>query len=349
MIMKTRTLTIRSVLSAALPLLLIWAIVPSCTKTKTVTNTVTDSVKYTPAVTPPTNPDNATDAGGVDSANLVAYWSFNNTLTEKVENLTGTGTNVVYVPGVKGQAYQGSGGAYALYSNPGTALPALQSFSIAFWMYADQPTPFPPGDTSSTPYPGLGAQGLFDLANTAGFWGNLHLDLEPRTITGGIPDPDTLLMKIELTSTATGVVWSNQFPTIELPNAVDQWTHVIITYNGASGKFTIYENGAPVSFTGAYGYSYGPFNSAITLYANDPGSATNSNNAPVLGNLQFANATKLVIGTWQMSTTPSLTSGAGAQVWASAYTGALDEMRIYNNAMTANDANSLYLLEKAGF
>jgi len=75
--------------------------VTSCTKTKTVTNTVVDSVAYTKAATPPSNPDNATDAGGVDSANLVAYWSFNSTLTEKVESLTGTGTNVIYGTGEK--------------------------------------------------------------------------------------------------------------------------------------------------------------------------------------------------------------------------------------------------------
>lgn len=326
----------------------------SCNKTTTVTKTVVDSVAYTPAATPPSNPDNATDAGGVDSANLVAYWSFNTTLTEKVQNLTGTGTNVIYGTGVKGACYQGSGGSYAVYSSPGTALPALQSFSIAFWMNANQPI----NNSTSFVEDGLGAQGVFDLANDSSFWGNLHIDLEPQTVSGtadsangyvGTPNPDTLLMKVEMTSTATGVAWVNQFPQVLLPGAVGVWTHVVITYDGASGKFTVYENGAAVSFTGAYGYSYGPFNSAITLYATDPGSSTNTNNAPALGNLKFADAKNLVIGGWQLSTKPTLTTAAGPQPWASNYTGALDEMRIYSNSLSGNDVQSLYLLEKAGF
>jgi hypothetical protein len=328
--------------------------VTSCSKTTTVTKTVIDSVAYTPAATPPTNPDNANDAGAVDSTSLVAYWSFNNTLTEKVENLTGTGTNVNYGTGVKGACYQGNGGSYAEYASAGTALPALQSFSMSFWMNASQPI------NNSTPYleDGLGAQGMFDLVNPTGFWANLHIDLEPQTVSGtadsansyvGTPNPDTLLMKIEITDTTHGVTYSPAFPTILLPGAVGVWTHIVITYNGASGLFTVYENGAAVSFKGAYGYAYGPFNSAITLYASDPGSPTNTNSAPILGNLEFAKTMGIVIGGWQLSTNPSLTTGAGAQPWASNYTGALDELRIYSNSLTANDVQSLYLLEKAGF
>ena len=352
--MKTRKLKFGAFALGAGALVLALSSVTSCTKTNTVTKTVVDSIAYTPAPVPPSNPDNLKDAGGVDSTNLVAYWSFNNTLTEGVQSLSGTGTNVTYGSGVKGACYQGSGGTYAVYSNPGTALPALQSFSIAFWMRANQPI----GNPSAFVADGLGAQGIFDIANDSSFWGNLHIDLEPNPTKGsadsangyvGTPNPDTLSMKIELTSTATGVAWGNQFPTVLLPHSVGVWTHVVITYNGASGTFTVYENGAPVSFTGAYGYAYGPFNAPFTLYASDPGSATNSNNAPALGNLKFADAKNLVIGAWQLSTTPSLTTGAGSQPWASNYTGALDELRIYNNAMTSNDAQSLYLLEKAGF
>jgi hypothetical protein len=353
--MKTTRLKIGSLLLAAgVFVFALGTITSSCTKTNTVTKTVVDSIPYTPAPVPPSNPDNLTDANGVDSTNLVAYWNFDGNTTEQVESLQGTGTNVIYSDGVKKQCYQGTGGSYVVYTNPGTALPTLGSFSLAFWMKANQPI----GNPSSFVASGLGAQGMFDIVNSTGFWGNLHVDLEPNPSAGtadsangyvGTPNPDTLLMKIELTSVATGVVWQNQFPTILLPGAVGMWTHVAITYNGASGLFTVYENGAPVSFTGAYGYAYGPFNSAITLYANDPGGATNPNSVPVLGNLQFTNASAVVIGAWQLSTTPSLTSGAGGQPWASNYTGALDEFRIYSNALTANDVQSLYLLEKAGF
>ena len=341
--MKSTTLKFGAILLGGIGLFMSLGPITSCTKTNTVTKT--DTVEVTPTPTPPSNPSNATSANGIDSLNLVAYWPFDNSsLAEKLQNLAGTGTNVRFPQGVKGTCFQGNGGSYSVYANPGTALPALQSFTMAFWINADQPLANP--DTAVLP--GLGAQGLFDLANTTSFWGNLHLDLEPRRLADGkTPDPDTLDLKIELTSTATGVVWSNQFPEVLLPGSVNRWTHVAITYDGPSGKFVVYLNGSAI---GKYGYAYGPFiSNSITLYANDPGSSTNTNSAPVLGNLQFANAGALVIGHWQLGTNPPLTSSAGPQPWASGYTGGLDELRIYKDALSANDVNSLYILEKAGF
>jgi len=342
-IMKSTTLKLGALVLAGIGLFMSIGPITSCTKTNTVTKTDTVEVPVVPQ--PPSNPSNATSANGIDSLNLVAYWPFDNSsLTEKIQSLAGVGTNVRFPNGVKGTCFQGNGGAYAVYANPGTALPALQSFSLAFWINADQPIANP--DTAILP--GLGAQGLFDLANVSSFWANLHIDFEPRRLADGkTPDPDTLDMKVELTSTATGVSWSNQFPEVLLPGAVGRWSHVVITYDGPSGTFTIYLNGTTLN---RYGYAYGPFMAnSITLYANDPGSSTNTNGAAPLGNLKFANASALVIGTWQLSTNPSLTSGSGAQPWASGYTGGLDELRVYKDALSANDANSLYILEKAGF
>ncbi|MHB1922120.1 MAG: hypothetical protein ACYCOO_07770 [Chitinophagaceae bacterium] len=295
---------------------------------------------------PPSNPGGYDSSNQVASANLVAYWSFNNTLTESKQNLSGTNYGSSFTTGVKGMAYQGGPSSYVLYANPGTALPALNSFTISFWIDASQPI----NDTSGKIIPGQGAQGLFDLANTAGFWANLHLDLEPFTSTAGgtTPNSDTLLLKLEMTSMAPGVVWNNQFPQVWLDSAVGKWTEVVITYNGASGTFTTYENGT-ITGTNSLGYAYGPYNGTATLYANDPGSATNIKSAPVLGNLMFANATALVLGTWQLSTNPSLTSSATAQPWATSYTGAMDELRVYNSALNATDVKSLYILEKGGF
>jgi hypothetical protein len=223
-------------------------------------------------------------------------------------------------------------------------LPALQSFSMSFWINSAQPIA-----DQGIITPGKGAQGIFDLVNSTGFWGNLHVNLEPFRSLGPsiLPNTDTLLMKIEITNTTAGVVWVNQFPTVFLTNAVSKWIHVGITYDGATGRFTTYQNGVQTG-TNSLGAAYGPFNGTVILYANDPGSATNINNAPIYGNLLFQNATALVIGTWQLSTTPSLTTGAGAQAWATNYGGGLDELRIWNKALVAAEINSLYLLEKAG-
>lgn len=294
---------------------------------------------------PPSNPGGYDSSNQIASANLVAYWSFDNTLNELKQGLSGTNNGAGYTTGVKGEAYQGTNSSYVLYSNPGTALPSLQSFTVSFWMKANQPV----ADTNGIVTPGMGAQGLFEIINNTGFWPNMHLDLEPQVAYGTKnPNADTILLKMELTSTAAGVVWQNQFPTVVLDTAVDKWTQVVLTYNGASGTFTAYENGT-ISGTNGLGYAYGPFTGSTTFYANDPGSNTNSNHVAVLGNLVFSNATALLLGTWQFSTTPSLTSAAGAQAWATSYNGALDELRVYNTALNSTDVKSLYILEQGGF
>lgn len=297
--------------------------------------------------TPPSNPGGYDSANQISPGNLVAYWNFENSFTEQKQNLSGANTNAAFSAGIKGQAYQGSSSVYSYveYTNPGSALPALNSFTISFWMKANQPV----ANTTGSPTPGTGAQAIFEIVNNAGFWPNVHIDLEPYTIAGTkTPNPDTILLKLELTSTAPGVVWQNQFPTVMLDTAVNKWTQVVLTYNGASGTLATYENGT-LTGTNGLGYAYGPFTGSTTLYASDPGSATNVKNAPVLGNLQFANATALLIGTWQFSTNPSMTSSAGAQAWATSYTGSLDELRVYNAALNSTDVKSLYILEKSGF
>lgn len=297
--------------------------------------------------TPPSNPGGYDSANQISPGNLVAYWNFQNSFTEQKQNLSGTNTNATFSTGIKGQAYQGSSTMYSYveYANPGSALPALNSFTISFWMKANQPV----ANISGIPAPDSGAQAVFEIVNNAGFWPNLHIDLEPYTVAGTTtPNPDTIQLKLELTSTASGVVWQNQFPTVLLDTAVNKWTQVVLTYNGASGTLATYENGT-LTGTNGLGYAYGPFTGSTTLYANDPGSSTNVNNAAVFGNLKFANATALLIGTWQFSTNPSMTSGGGTQAWATSYTGALDELRVYNKALNSTDVKSLYILEKSGF
>src|SRR6185295_17470258 len=69
---------------------------------------------------PPIGGYNSADE--VAATNLVAYWSFDGTLTESKASLTGTGTNTAFATGKKGQAYQGSSteARYAIYdASPG--------------------------------------------------------------------------------------------------------------------------------------------------------------------------------------------------------------------------------------
>ena len=56
----------------------------------------------------------------------------------------------------------------------------------------------------------------------------------------------------------------------------------------------------------------------------------------------------MVFGTVHFQTTPSLTSSSTRQDWASYLTGQLDEVRIYNKALSDAEISSLSKLEGRG-
>ena len=291
---------------------------------------------------PPIGGYNTSDE--VASANSIAKWSFDGSLTESKANITGTSTNTAFVTGKKGQAYEGSSSQprYAVY-NVSPAVQSLSSMSISFWMKAPQSE----NNTAVDPVQGKGVQGIFALNNQTDFWGGINLFVETNNTLAGLPNPDTLRVKLLWQNKRPGVVWQGQDPMFSVPAAVNQWVHITFTYDAATSIVTVYKNGAKggtKSLTGPYG----PFDGGNTLYANDPGAATGNPNAAAFhGALQFPVAAKMVIGANQFSTNPSLGS-AGAQPWATTFRGLLDEFRIYNKALSASEVESLFQLEDAG-
>jgi len=290
---------------------------------------------------PPIGGYNTSDE--VAAANNVAKWSFDGSLTESKANLTGTSTNTAFVAGKKGQAFEGSTSQarYAIYE-PSPGIQNATSLSVAFWMKAPQTTTNPDPD----PVQGKGVQGIFSLNNPADFWGGINLFVEQNNNAAGVPNPDTLRVKLFWQNKRAGVVWQGQDPIFSVPAAVDQWVHITFTYDAGSSVVTVYKNGAKGGSKSLSG-PYGPFDGSNTLYANDPGGVANPNSAALHGALQFPTATKMVIGSNQFSTNPTLGS-AGAQSWATTFRGLLDEFRIYNKALSSSEVESLYQLESAG-
>lgn len=106
-----------------------------------------------------------------------------------------------------------------------------------------------------------------------------------------------------------------------ITNPWDTWVPIELTYDAATSTFTLYQNGAPVASTIASG----------------------------LGNLVFpATATNIIFGTEQFQCTPSLGTAGGHQDWASYLTGKLDQVRIYNKALSVLELQALAGLEKYG-
>jgi len=287
---------------------------------------------------PPINGYNSADE--VAAANLVAHWAFDGDLKETVSGDAGTGTKTAFTTGKKGQAYQGSSteARYAIY-NASAGVKALDSYTFSMWINSDSmKKPIFP-----VPTQGLGAQGIFTLANTTDFWGGINIFLENR----GDNDGDSLKFKVFTNNTRAGVNWKAQSPIIWLPAARNQWVQVVATYDAATGRFTAYINGA---LGGKLDIPYGPATGGTYIqYADDPGDASNKNNAAIQGDIVLPASTQMAIGAHQFSTTPSLsTVQTTSPEWATTYAGLLDEFRIYNKALSASEVNSLYQLESAG-
>jgi hypothetical protein len=85
--------------------------------------------------------------------------------------------------------------------------------------------------------------------------------------------------------------------------------------------------------------TYEAASSTFTYYIN--GSIAKTATAGWEGPITFANSGKFVFGNgFTFKTTPTLASH-GAEPWASYLTGSMDEIRIYNKALSGDDVNAL--------
>lgn len=217
--------------------------------------------------------------------------------------------DVTYVDGVSGKAVKFGTQGYMLYKAigdtvvwpnnfkgvPADTLTNLGSFTLAFWMNGASPV--------------TNAQGLFSISNKNQFWGSLDLFLE-----GFATGEDSAFLKIHMFNAnmpdGNGEEWSE----VKIPEALDRWTHLALTYDAKTSKFIVYANGAAVIDKTLGGGAY--------------------------GKIKYKDFNGMVVGNHQFQTTPSLTNH-GPEGWASAFNGAIDNLRIYNMALTGDQVNSL--------
>lgn len=160
-----------------------------------------------------------------------------------------------------------------------------------------------------------GAQGVFMLPRTSDFWGNMFVMIE-----GNDTADDKMLVKI-----GYGGQWAELSNDLKITGIYGKWAHLAFSYNAETSKFAMYVNGA-----------------ALTL----PASITdrkNGNNP--LGNLNLPDVSKFVIGAFQQQLGTPWGTPDG---WMLPYTGILDELRIYNKALTAKEVGAIYKLETKG-
>lgn len=161
----------------------------------------------------------------------------------------------------------------------------------------------------NSPQNTTGIVGLLGLSNTKSFWGNIDIFFE-----NGSSDTKAVL-KMHVLG-ATEEAWLGNYDVL---NIWGRWTSLAVSYNGVD-SFKVFVNGARIA----------------------------TKVIPAGGPLHFVNPGKMVFGTSQFQTDPSLTSDATAQDWASYLTGSLDEVRIYNKALAEADVSALVKLEGRG-
>jgi hypothetical protein len=160
----------------------------------------------------------------------------------------------------------------------------------------------------------VGATGLFSIGNTTEFWANVNIFLDNGA--AGTAVFKTIFRNDNNTPANYQADNGAQTST----TAFNDWTNYVITYD-TSGVVSSYLNG-----------------SLITTKTGTP--------KPVAP--QFSNVGPIVFGALHFMTIPSSTSGATDQPWAGYLSGKLDEVRIYNRALTATEISALSILERRG-
>lgn len=254
-----------------------------------------------------------TNSDDIASINLVAKFSFENSLADAKGNITGeTANSITFGTGAKGNAYQGAATGYALYSNISPAISNLQSFTMASWVKTTNHTD--------------GAESWFQILNDSNWIGNLFVLQE-----SGADNTDSVRIKLTFNKW-DAPSWKEQWVDMNGDNRLkignNEWQHITATYDAVSSKLTFYINGKLQEKS----------EDVTNRYGDDP-----ANGGGPLGPLKFKGATRFVFGCFN-----NHLPGNTPDPWMKHFDGGLDEFRIYNKALSSSDVESLYSLEKQG-
>jgi hypothetical protein len=244
-----------------------------------------------------------TNPSTIAAANLVAYFPFESE-TASIEK--GEGVTYLKKGGAASFAFGRRGNAYK-----GSTSEAYLEYNVASTNLFKSMSEFTMGVWIKTP-PAEGAADIFRLNGGDAFMGNLVLMLE------GGSNADSLDIKAYMYNSTTE--WKGQdIRKMHRSFLSDRWVHIVFSYNKTTSTMTLYANGLPVATSIRYA---GPKVGEVQ---------------PLMGNLTFESGmTKIHIGAWAQ-----LLDGTG-QDWMKFYPGLLDELRIYNKALTDTEVKALY-------
>ena len=272
------------------------------------------------SIAPPSPLGGYVSSDSVASANLIAYWPFDGNANETKGGMTANvHGNITYATGVRGQSYQGAEGAYATYT-PSAAFSNLQSYSVSVWYKLPASDP----SYSSTTGQDTLTQGMFFLYGTYNWL--LVNEIEPF-------HGDSVRVHPGFQDFASPT-WQGFVPETFDTAAIGKWVNFVVTYDGGSSTYTTYQDGAPTGANTAF--TAGKYVTPNPLY-------TDGTMATPLGNIGWTTHTpsSVVVGSW-----PDMLFGQSAAV--NTFRGQLDELRVYNKALSQAEVNGLYLNGQAG-
>lgn len=258
----------------------------------------------------------------VGSANLKAYWALDGNGNESKSNTAPTSSaGVTYTTGIKGQAASFLNGYLYYASAIGGALASNQPFTVSAWIQGTNN--FLAGGTppaNNHPYQ------FFQMARPTQLFGNINLMYEAGAYGAA---SDTMFFK-SLYSDAGGLqdavnnygIAGTEYKVVKKAGT-NQWVHVVTTYNPAGG-------------TGAQ--------SIFRIYA-DSTLVSNTNFENRGTNSFVYTPHEIIIGGWY-NNIPGKT--VSADTWTTAFTGKIDEIRVYSKLLTEAEIVALYQLGKAG-
>jgi hypothetical protein len=271
---------------------------------------------FTKGTVPPIGTYN--NSNDVAASSLVAHWTFDSTYEESASHTQpGNAVNASFVKGVKGPALHLNAGflLYPVISSLNTAN-GLGSVTVSLWINVDN----------------NGSQASSFFALTPGpdkqtDWGSM---INVYAETGhSVATDDTLALHAAVGNYASGSRSGgdniNDYGTREQDfktlHGTNKWVHYVMKYDGAASTLDIYANGILIS----------------------------NNNFRVrtgLGQLVAPVPVQALVGGWPNSDTGFPLSGAAS--WQALLTGSIDELRVYNKALSEFDIHALYFFEKFG-
>jgi len=266
----------------------------------------------------------------IASSNLLAHWTFENTLNE-LKSGTGPTTNVgiTYTTGVDGI------GKAAQFSNGYAVFPTIAALSSSNALFANG---FTVSAWVKVANNGTSVYNLFALTSPLDSqtdWNNgaIEMYVEANAHAAG---SDTIQLHTAFASYSGGTFLHNDnvngFGTVATDSTFQfvfasdsTWIHYLAEYNASTSYIQIYADGILVS------------NKQYQYRAN--GSAG-------LGALNILTPTQVVLGSFANNTV-GFTADA-AQSWQALFTGTMDDLRVYNTPLAASDISALYQLEQVG-